>query len=493
MIGVVAKGRMSKSIVNGRVKNDPDNKNWLTHELSACKFKDERIGKRFRILIEQLWNGVGESIPYACQDWANTKAAYRFFSNDRVNEKEILSGHFQSTRERFSKTSDTVLVLQDTTEFSYERDKPETIGATHIIPNGVDIYGNLKRHTKCGIMMHSSLAVTADGLPLGLAAIKFWTRKQFKGTNELKKRINPTRVSIKHKESYRWLESLKQSTRLFKDPDRCVHIGDRESDIYELFCTAQKVKTHFLVRTCVDRLAGDGKHTISDEMDEVKVKGLHRIEVRDNKGNISEAVLEIKYRRIRVLPPIGKQKEYPNLILTVIHAEERDQPKHRDKIIWKLMTDLPVSSRQEAIEKLEWYAMRWKIETFHKILKSGCKAESSKLRTAERIANLISVYCILSWRIFWLTMLNRQCPNAPPEVALTKTEIELLDQLVKFKSKVGANKRKISDYLTRIAMLGGYLARASDPPPGNIVMWRGLVRLTDIRLGYNLRGKNVGN
>ena len=96
------------------------------------------------------------------------------------------------------------------------------------------------------------------------------------------------------------------------------------------------------------------------------------------------------------------------------------------------MTDLPVTSRQEAIENLEWYAMRWKIETFHKILKSGCKAESSKLRTAERIANLISVYCILSWRIFWLTMLNRQCPNAPPEVALTKTEIDLLDQLVKF-------------------------------------------------------------
>lgn len=342
-------------------------------------------------------------------------------------------------------------------------------------------------------MMHSSLAVTSDGLPLGLAAIKFWTRKQFKGTNELKKHTNPTRISIKKKESYRWLENLKQSTRLLKDPNRCVHIGDRESDIYELFCTAQKVKTHFLVRTCVDRLAGDGKHTISDEMDEVKVKGLHRVEVRDNKGHVSEAILEIKYRRIKVLPPIGKQKEYPPLILTVIHAEERNKPKDRDKIIWKLMTDLPVTSRQEAIEKLEWYAMRWKIETFHKILKSGCKAETSKLRTAERLANLISVFCILSWRIFWLTMINRQCPNAPPEVALTKIEINLLDQLVKSKNNAPSKNRKIRDYLTKIAMLGGYLARASDPPPGNIVMWRGLTRLTDIALGFNLGVKIVGN
>jgi hypothetical protein len=114
--------------------------------------------------------------------------------------------------------------------------------------------------------------------------------------------------------------------------------------------------------------------------------------VRDNKGNVSETVLEIKYRRIKVLPPIGKQKKYPELILTVIHAKERNKPKDRDKIIWKLMTDLPVSSRQEAIEKLEWYATRWKIETFHKILKLGCQAEASKLRTAERLANLISVF-----------------------------------------------------------------------------------------------------
>jgi hypothetical protein len=192
MQGVVIKNKESKSIVKERLKNESDNKIWLTKELSGCKFKDERLGKRFRTLIEQRWGGVGESIPFACQDWASTKAAYRLFANDRANEKEILSGHFESTGERFSKTSATVLILQDTTEFSYERDKPETIGATHIISNSIDIYGKLKRHTKCGIMMHSSLAVTSDGLPLGLAAIKFWTRKQFKGTNELKKHINPT-------------------------------------------------------------------------------------------------------------------------------------------------------------------------------------------------------------------------------------------------------------------------------------------------------------
>ena len=141
-------------------------------------------------------------------------------------------------------------------------------------------------------------------------------------------------------------------------------------------------------------------------MQQVAVKGLHRVEVRDSRGELDEAVLEIRYRKIRVLPPIGKRRRYPALILTVIHAEERGKPKNRKKIDWKLITDLPVQSRRDALEKLRWYALRWKIEVFHKILKSGCKAEESKLRTAQRLTNLIAVFRILSWRVFWMTMLT---------------------------------------------------------------------------------------
>ena len=197
------------------------------------------------------------------------------------------------------------------------------------------------------------------------------------------------------------------------------------------------------MRTCVDRLAGDGGHTIADEMEEIEANGLHCIEVRDNDGDPADAVLEIKYRRIRILPPIGKRKRYPALILTVIHAKERETPKNRKKIEWKLITDLPVRSYREAVEKLEWYAMRWKIEVFHKILKSGCKAEESKLRTAERLVNLISVFCILSWRVFWMTMINRSAPEAPPSIALTGTEIALLDRLVNDRGTTPPHRKTI--------------------------------------------------
>jgi Transposase DNA-binding len=468
-----------------------DDETWLDREVTECKFQDERLGKRFRILLERLWGSMGQSIPFACQDWANTKAAYRFLANDRVGEQDILSGHFQATRERFANSDGPVLVLQDTTTFSYQRDRPELIGFTGKSGSVRDKEGRRQALTVCGMLMHSSLAVTTDGVPLGLAAVKFWTRSKFKGCNALKKSINPTRVPIEEKESYRWLENLRQSTTLFRDPNRCVHIGDRESDIYELFCAAHDMRTHFLVRTCVDRLAGDGEHTIADEMEEVRVKGLHRVQTTDQRGNVTEAVLEIKYHHLTVLPPIGKQKRYPALNLTVIHAQEKTEPIGRKRIEWKLVTDLPVASRRDAIEKLDWYAMRWKIETFHKILKSGCKVEESRLRTADRLANLVSIFCILSWRVFWITMINRSMPEALPEMALTQAEIELLNHFVK-DNKRSSHAPPLSRYLFKIAQLGGYLARANDPPPGITVMWRGLRRLTDIQLGFSLAAQSCG-
>jgi hypothetical protein len=133
------------------------------------------------------------------------------------------------------------------------------------------------------------------------------------------------------------------------------------------------------------------------------------------------------------------------------------------------------------------------IETFHKVLKSGCQAERAKLRTADRLANLLSILCILSWRIFWITMSNRVAPEASPLLALIPLEVDLLDRLVKDKPSKIRQRKRLSTYLTKIARLGGYLARASDAPPGNLVMWRGLSRLTDIELGFLIGAQFVGN
>lgn len=459
---------------------------WSRSEVDETAFKDARLGRRCGDLLCRLSDRMGGTIPLACQDWASTKAAYRFFSNPKVEEGDILAGHFGATKGRYAASEGPILVLQDTTEFTYQRRNPRDIGFTKSINSGRDKDGRLRHHAACGILMHSSLVVTADGLPLGLAAVKFWNRDKFKGTAQLKRRINPTRVPIEAKESVRWLDNLRQSIALLGQPDRCVHVGDRESDIYELYCLARELGTHFVVRTVVDRLAGSGDHTVKSEMREAPSAGTHSIEVRGDDDTVERVTLDIQYKRIHVRPPIGKQKRYPALDLTVIHASEVGVPSGRKPILWKLVTDLEVGNLDEALEKIRWYAMRWKIEVFHKVLKSGCRAEDAKLRTADRLANLVALFCIVSWRVLWMTMVARADPDADPTVAFTAMEVTILDRLLADSGNRGAKLGTLQLYLTKLSRLGGYLARASDPPPGNTVIWRGLRRLADIQIGTEL-------
>ena len=231
---------------------------WVEEETAGSGLGDARLNKRLGAMLAALGERPGWSLPTAFQDWANTKAAYRFFANDRVSEDKILAGHFAASALRVQATDGPILALQDTTEFSFARTSPERIGFTKTSTGRKEKDGRFRRHTLCGLLMHASLAVTPEGLPLGLTAVKLWSRAKFKGPDVLERRLNRTRIPIEAKESIRWLDNLRQSTELIGAPERCVHIGDRESDIYELFCLAQKLRTNFLVRSCVDRLAEAG-------------------------------------------------------------------------------------------------------------------------------------------------------------------------------------------------------------------------------------------
>ena len=463
---------------------------WIEQELAASRLPDVRLEKRLRDLVQQLADGIGRSIPFACQDWAAAKAAYRFFSNDRVGEEQILAGHFVATRKRIPGTEELFLVLHDTTEFSYKREDMAAVGLVSKGSVRKDAAGRPVYFTICGINLHSSLAVTLEGLPLGLTAVKFWSRKEFKGQKAKRKAHN---APIEEKESIRWLENLRTSTELLAQPHRSVHVGDQESDIFDLFGVAQQLGTHFLVRTRADRLANGGPETVAEAIGQSPRRGLYRIAVRNRKGEESEAVLEIRYRRMRVQTSRGKKKRFPEQVVTVIEAREQATPLDRDRIDWKLITDLAVNSRQQAVEKVRWYALRWKIEVFHKILKSGCRAEQARLRTAPRLVNLLAVFCILSWRVFWLTMANRIDPDADPELAFTDLELRILDRLINDKPRAQSRPKLLSCYLTKLARLGGYLARNSDHPPGNETIWRGLTRLVDIQLGVMMGEQLVGN
>lgn len=466
---------------------------WIDGELRGCRFADKRLGKRLLTMVTRLADKIGSTIPTACQDWANTKAAYRFFSNPRLDEGDILEGHLQATKSRFDATRGHVLVLHDTTEMTFKSSKPEEIGYTRKCPNRKGLLDQTIKRAVCGVLMHSSLVLSLEGLPLGFAAKKFWNRDKFKNAKALYRRKNATRIPIEKKESYRWVEGVRNANRLLGKPERLVHVGDREADIYELFHAAAVDNSNFLVRIKVNRRTEDETTTIDDAIAEAPVKGRFEVTYRGANGNEVKARLQVKYENITIKPPFGaKANKYPDMVVTIIHATEISKPgKGREPIDWKLVTNLPVRSLSAATEKLRWYALRWKIEVFFKILKSGCRVEDSKLRTAESLCKLISVYVILAWRVFWMTMANRMADSIPPEIALSEQEMKILDVL----KKDGAEKRRknLSTYTLKIAKLGGYLARAHDPPPGNTVMWRGLARLSEIQLGVEIGMQLVGN
>ena len=154
---------------------------------------------------------------------------------------------------------------------------------------------------------------------------------------------------------------------------------------------------------------------------------------------------------------------------------------------------MPVRSRGEAVQKLDWYALRWRIETFHKILKSGCRAEELRLRTAERLVHVLAVFCILAWRIYWLTMLQRATSRAKPTLAFTSLEVDLLTRAAERSGRADPGQvPSLQECVIQLARLGGYLNRSSDGPPGNTVIWRGMARLTDIAYGYQLAGGTCG-
>lgn len=456
--------------------------NWVRDEISECDLGDARLNRRLGTILEAIGARPGKSLPTAFQDWANTKAAYRFFANENVSEDKILGGHFAATALRVRATSGPLLILHDTTEFSFKRSSPEKIGFTNISTGHKLKDGRHRKHMICGLLMHASLAITPEGLPLGLSAAKFWSRDKFKGAAALKRKINPTRVPIDQKESMRWLDNLRRSTELAGSPERCVHIGDRESDIYELFCLAQDLGTRFLVRSCVDRLADDGATTIAQVMAEVQSGGTHEIRFRDAEGEAQRAMLLVKHGTMTVRPPIGKQRQYRHQCLQVIHAEELDPPEHRAPVFWKLITNLPVENHADAVHKLEWYALRWNIETFFKTLKTGCRIEDIRLTTADRLANCIALCCVVAWRISWLTMLRRQSPTASPAAVFTEAERVLLDCAMP--SSQQNAPRDLAFYMTAVARLGGYLDRKNDPPPGTTVIWRGFSRLADLTEGF---------
>jgi hypothetical protein len=443
---------------------------WCEYELQGVSLGDKRLDWRLIDTAAKLSSQTCGSISQACDDWADTKATYRLFDNKKTTAKKILQPHQERTCERVAEHK-RVLAVQDTSFLDYSH---------HPGKQGMGPIGSTQQPKLRGLVMHSTLMMTPEGLPIGVASQAIWSRDE---TPKQMSAEDRRQVPIEEKESNKWLIALKQTVALMPSETHLVTVGDSESDIFELFNLAvRELKTDLLVRAGQDRSVIEPEvGRISTIMSDRKIRGHLKVQVpKREQLPKREAIVSVRYSRVVLKAPRHLKRRMDNLPIYAVRVQEENPPEEVEPLSWLLLTTVPVLTLDDAIERIQWYRQRWQIEVYHKILKSGCQVEKSQLATAERLLPLIAVFAIIAWRLFWMTHIARNEPDAPCTTVLTDHEWRALYAFTHKRNPVPDLVPTVQEVLLWIARLGGYLARRNDGPPGVTVIWRGWQRFSDI-------------
>lgn len=467
-------------------KQKSDNISWVTEEFSKIRLKDKRLNQRCQKVAEALEQQSTEPINQACEDWADAKAAYRFFDNPKVSPDQILAPHYQRTVKRM-KLHPLVLAVQDTSFLNYTH-HPQTEGLGEI---------GTKQQNQRGFGMHSTLAVTPQGLPLGLLTQQFFERPIGEASHTASE---TQKLPIEEKESYRWIEAFQQVIGLTPEEVPVVTVCDREADFYEMFVTAKEEQADLLVRANTNRRVDEEAEYLWSKVEGQRQAGGFTVDIIGNdKRKARQAIVSVRFCTVRLRPSWRPQKKkLPPVTLTAVLVREDDPPADiKEPIEWVLLTNTTVKNFSQAAQVIAWYCCRWQIEVFHKIIKSGCRVEDCRLQTTVRLQNYIALMCVVAWRLQWLTYINRTNPQTSCTTVLTSIEWQALYMRIHKTSLLPKSPPSTYQAVRWIAQLGGFLGRKSDGEPGIVVIWRGWQRLQDFAATWELivmeRTQLVGN
>lgn len=464
---------------------------WALAEFGAAELGDARRSARLVELARQLAERPEASLPQALENRASLKAAYRFFDNADIAHEKILASHVGSSLKRL-RGQKVILAVQDTTFIDYSG-HPETEGL-----------GPLHSRGGWGLICHGTLAFTPERLPLGVLGLRVWARDPAQPRRRESRRQRP----IEDKESYKWIDSV-QALAALKDelPDtRLVSVADREGDVYEFFTAAQALAVDVLVRAAWNRNLEGPQAQVRAALAAAPVVA-HKKLVLPSRGKRKARVAKLAVRAcpLTLAPPLnGSGRGLAPIALWGVWASEPHPPAGVEPLDWLLLTSVPVTSEQHALERLEWYAARWGIELWHKVLKSGCHIEARQLESFERLRRLLTLYAVIAWRILYATMLARLVPQMPCTVILNEDEWQALYCRIHHTPLPPATAPPLRQAIRWIAQLGGFIGRASDGEPGTQTLWQGfqeLIAMTEmyrIMKPSKLNGssrfiKNVGN
>ena len=449
----------------------------LGAEVTSINLGDRRLNRRAQRMLEILGNKPTVSIPAACGGWGETRAAYRLFNHPAVTAEAVLAPHVACTEGRL-REHPRVLCIQDTTELDYTTKK------------GIAGLGPLNYETRRGMYLHPTLALTPERVPLGLLDLHRLVREP--GSLGLEK--DPNRP-LEEKESVRWVDGYARVNELAErlSDTRLTYIADREGDIYDLFVEAPcpERSADWLVRVQHhDRLLADGRH-LREVIDAAPVLTDITFERPASNGRRARTVhQQIKVVRVTLKAPSRPDRNLPEVSVTALLATEPQPPADEDSLHWLLLTNLMVDTPEQAIEKLSWYLCRWQIEVYFKILKSGCRVEQLQLETRERLEPALVFYMIIAWRVLYLTMLGRDCPQMPCDAVFADEEWKAV-YLVTQRKPPPEQPPSLDTMVRMIATLGGFLNRKRDGFPGPKTLWIGLQRVPDFVLALEAQ-RSIG-
>lgn len=454
--------------------NDVD---WVDIEFASARVFDPRLRRRLATITRDFYAQPGASIPQACDgDPAKEKAAYRFFSNDKIDMKSLLKGHLETTAVRMTQ-HDVVLCVQDTTSLNY---------TTHRSVDGFGPIGSTQNKA-VGLIVHDTMAFDTDGMPLGLIDVQCWARPN----GPLKKQSACT--PIEEKESFKWIRSYRATAEVAAlcCNTTVVSVGDREADIHELFSEAQRTEAgpKLLIRaerTRCRKIADSGydHEYLWEKVPAGPVAGTLQIQIpRSGTRRARTATLQVRHAPVTLMPPKGKDLD--PVQVWVVHARENDAPEEATPLEWMLLTTVGVADFDDAVERLRWYALRWSIEVYHRVIKSGCRIEDRQLGNINSIEACLVIDMVVAWRIYHLTKLARETPEQPCDVFFVEDEWKALLATVRPNEAIPAEPPTIRDAARMTAKLGGFLGRKGDGEPGTTTLWRGLGRLDNIVIGWH--------
>lgn len=448
---------------------------WAQNEFGFAQLGDKRRNQRLVNIAKHLATRPGGTLPQAFDDWAELKAAYRFFGQAGVTIESVTASHLERTRQACRQPGE-YLLIEDTTLLDYS-------GRAASAQMGVIGDGDGR-----GFELHSALAVRVEGWtleqrPEGMVIGLFGQEcRRPRPTPALETRGQ--RLSRPRK-SQAWAAALRTAGR---PPAECrwIYVADRESDFYEPLRLCQQQGVDLVVRAGYDHRLADELVHLQEAAAQGPVLGQMLVELRARGGQAArQAEVEIRSREVTVdgpWRPGGWQA--PLAKLKAVEVRENDPPVGvKEPLHWLLLTSLPCDTWAQVQRVVGYYTARWWIEEYHKALKSGAGVESSQLEQVERLEPLIGILSVVAVRLLGAKLLARSRPGSGEVAASLGLVLLAILEKKLGPPKEGWTNRNV---VRAVARIGGFIGRKSDGEPGWQTIWRGWQRLIWMAEGANL-------